>query len=356
VIARLQSELSELCVLGDFNPEERTGPAIWLRLVIADKANDVKVPSDVTPILYLPGVRRQDLRAVSNCPEHLKPLAELQYRGVIWSQVNAKDWTIASFLQSGQGGLGLDIAQDNESKNAMRLALFRLLDERIDLLEGKHLDKDYFNKLLTGGDPVRDLLLWIDNPSTFRENCDSNTWNAFAAIRKSQLKFDPEKDGELEAAERLAERAPPWENVWQRFADAPRKYPNIPAQIRKTNLPQTRSLFPDLGGWPQWNDKKENELRGGLKSVVELAPGDARAKISELERSHADRRQEVWAELGMSPLAMALEHLAALAKITEDSLAAGTAAEMTAAYQVSGWQADDHLLRALAAVKSDDDL
>ena len=70
VIARLQSELSELCVLGDFNPEERTGPAIWLRLVIADKANDVKVPSDMTPILYLPGVRRQDLRAVSNCPEH----------------------------------------------------------------------------------------------------------------------------------------------------------------------------------------------------------------------------------------------------------------------------------------------
>ncbi|MFV2068234.1 MAG: BREX-1 system phosphatase PglZ type B [Pirellulales bacterium] len=356
VIARLQSELPELCVLGDFAPAERTGPAIWLRLVIADKADEVKLPSNVTPILYLPGVRRQDLRAVSNCPEHLKPLAELQYRGSIWSQVNAKDWTIASFLQSGQGGLGLDVAQDSPAKNAMRLALFRLLDERIDLLEGKHLDKDYFNKLLTGGDPIRDLLLWIDNPGTFRESRDTNNWNAFAAICKSQLKFDPDKDGELEAAERLAERAPPWDNVWQRFADAPKKYPNIPAQIRKTKLPQTTTLFPDFGGWPQWNDRKEAELRGGLKSVVELPPGDARRKIGELERSHGERRQEVWAELGMSPLAMALEHLAALATITADSLAAGTAADMAAAYQTSGWQADDHLLRALAAIRSDDDL
>jgi hypothetical protein len=137
VIARLQSELPELCVLGEFAPAERTGPAIWLRLVIADKADEVKLPSGSTPVLYLPGVRRQDLRAVANCPVHLQPLAELQYRGVIWSQVNAKDWTIAAFLKSEQGGLGLDVVGDQETTSAMRLALFRLLDERIDLLEGK---------------------------------------------------------------------------------------------------------------------------------------------------------------------------------------------------------------------------
>ena len=32
----------------------------------------------------------QDLRAIENCPESLKPLAELQYRGQMFSQVNAK--------------------------------------------------------------------------------------------------------------------------------------------------------------------------------------------------------------------------------------------------------------------------
>jgi hypothetical protein len=356
VVARLQSELPELCVLGEFNPAERTGPAIWLRLVIADKSDEVKLPSDMTPILYLPGVRRQDLRAVSECPEHLKPLAELQYRGVIWSQLNSKDWTIAAFLKSSEGGLGLDVAQDNEAKSAMRLALFRLLDERIDLLDGKHLDKDYFNKLLTSGDPIRDLLMWIDTPGEFREKCDTNAWNAFTAICKSQLKFDPNKDGELEAAERLAEKAPPWDSVWQRFADAPRKYPNIPAQIRKTKLPQANTLFPDFSGWPQWNDRKESELRESLKGIDSFAPGDARKKISELDGNHGARRQEVWAELGMSPLAVALEHLVALANVTNDSLAAGTADDMAAAYKARGWQADDQMLKALACVTTEDDL
>ena len=42
------------------------------------------------PVIYLPGVSRQDLRAVETCPDHLKPIVELQYRGVIWSQINAR--------------------------------------------------------------------------------------------------------------------------------------------------------------------------------------------------------------------------------------------------------------------------
>ena len=123
VIPRLQSELAELLVLGDYTPESRTGPAIWLRCVIAGQVENVSLPEDRTPILYLPGVSRQDLRAVESCPDHLKPLAELQYRGVIWSQINAKDWTILAYLKSDQGGLGLDVAQDNDAKNAMQLAL-----------------------------------------------------------------------------------------------------------------------------------------------------------------------------------------------------------------------------------------
>ncbi len=157
MIPRLQSELPELLVLGDYAPERRTGPAIWLRCVIAGKVSDVTLPTDRVPVFYLPGVSRHDLRAIEDCPDRLKPLAELQYRGVIWSQANAKDWTIMAFLKSDQGGLGLDVAQDKDAKTAMQLALHRLLDEELELLKGKRLDKDDFNSLLTGGDPVRDL-------------------------------------------------------------------------------------------------------------------------------------------------------------------------------------------------------
>ncbi|WP_198426502.1 hypothetical protein, partial [Acinetobacter baumannii] len=106
VIPVLQAELPELLVLGDYDPEQCTGPAIWLRCLIAGLVDDVSLPEGAIPILYLPGVSRQDLRAVEGCPDSLKPLAELQYRGVIWSQVNAKDWTILAYLKSDQGGLG----------------------------------------------------------------------------------------------------------------------------------------------------------------------------------------------------------------------------------------------------------
>ena len=123
VMPALQGALPELLILGDYVPEKHTGPAIWLRCVIAGKIEDVALPAERTPILYLPGVSRQELRAVESCPELLKPLAELQYRGVFWSQVNAKDWTIRSYLKSDQGGLGLDVTQDNDTRHAMQLAL-----------------------------------------------------------------------------------------------------------------------------------------------------------------------------------------------------------------------------------------
>ena len=109
---------------------------------------------------------------MESCPDLLKPLAELQFRGVIWSQVNAKDWTVLAFLKSNQGGLALDVAQDTDSKHAMQLALYRVLDEEIEMLRGKHLDKDYFNTLLSGGDPVRDLLQWLDQGDAFKKTRD----------------------------------------------------------------------------------------------------------------------------------------------------------------------------------------
>ena len=73
VIPRLQEELPELFILGDYSPEKRTGPAIWLRCVVARKIDDMKLPADRPPIIYLPGISRQDLRAVESCPDHLKP-------------------------------------------------------------------------------------------------------------------------------------------------------------------------------------------------------------------------------------------------------------------------------------------
>ena len=350
----LQAELPELMILGDFAPDKRTGPAIWLRCVLAGQAPDVPLPPDRTPIFYLPGISRQDLRAIESCPDHLKPLAELQYRGVIWSQINAKDWTILAFLKSDQSGLGLDVAQDNETKNAMQLALSRLLDEDVSLLAGKRLNRDYFNTLLTGGDPIRDLLQWLDQGEAFQASRGENEWQAFVEVCTSQLGFNPRNDGLLAGAVRLANHEGPWHGVWERYCEAPKRYPNIPAQIRKCR-PPSDTLFWHMAdgsfdGWPQWNEDQEKSLHRDLMALAKVPAQVARTKIRDLEKQHGHRRSLVWAELGDAPLACALAHLAFIAANTGNGLAAGSLDDLVAGYHGQGWRVDDAVMRALARV------
>ncbi len=357
IMPLLQAELPQLMILGDFAPEKRIGPSIWLRCVIAGKAPDVSLPKDETPILYLPGISRQDLRAIESCPDHMKPLAELQYRGVIWSQINAKDWTILAYLKSDQGGLGLDVTQNNDTRNAMQLALNRLLDENIALLKGKRLDKDYFNTLLTG-DPIRDLLQWLDQGDVFQVSRSENEWKAFVEVCKSQLAFDPQNEGILAGASQLANHEGPWHTVWERFCEAPTRYPDIPAQIRKCAMP-TVDLASDErthGGWPQWNDNQEKNLQNDLMVLVNAPSHEARAKIKDLEKLHGHRRSLVWAELGDAPLARALEHLATIAENTKSSLTAGSVDDLVAGYCSYGWRVDHGIIQALAQMDSPADL
>ena len=357
VVPVLQAELPELMILGDYAPEKHIGPAIWLRCMIAGQVPDISLPENRPPIFYLPGVSRQDLRAIESCPDHLKPLAELQYLGVIWSQINAKDWTILAYLKSDQGGLGLDVAQDNDAKNAMQLALYRFLDEDISLLKGKRLDRDYFNTLLTGGDPIRDLLQWLDKGDAFQSGRGENEWKAFVEVCKSQLAFDPLNEGVLSGATRLANHEGPWHAVWERFCEAPKRYPDIPAQIRKCQHP-TFDLFADeedAGGWPQWNDSQETDLHQTLMTLDREPAHKARQLLLQLEKKHGRRRNLVWAELGDAPLSCALEHLATIAEITKTGLAAGSVEDLSVGYGSHGWRVDDGVIRALAQVNSSAD-
>ena len=72
--------------------------------------------------------------------------------------------------------------------------------------------------------------------------------------------------------------------------------------------------------------------------------------LAELDKSHAPRREWVWAKLNRSPLAQAVQHLAALAEVTQTALTGATTADMVKAYTESGWRADAAVLDALAAV------
>lgn len=360
VIQRLQEELPELFIFGKYGPGKRSGPAIWLRCVIAGKVDETSAPSNKRVIVYLPGVSRQELRGVEACPDELKPLAELQYRGSTWTQIaNGKDWTVLAFLKSNQGGLGLDVAQDQETKSAMLLSLYRLLDENVELLADRHLDKDYFNGLLTKRDHVREVLQWLDQGDAYRAQQDKNAWRAFVALCKSQLGFDPDKEGALEGGTRLAKHEGPWQAVWERFCESPRRYPKISTLLRRCQPPRDDMLWTvsheQYSGWPQWNEEQEEKLRHELLSLAGASPKESRCRILDLEVRHKNRRGSVWAELGEAPLALALENIAVLAQITGESLCAGTCEDLSAGYRTFGWKADDAVVRALSKIDKDED-
>ncbi|MBD5642223.1 MAG: BREX-1 system phosphatase PglZ type B [Desulfovibrio sp.] len=347
----LQAAMPELFILGDYEPQKRQGPAIWLRCVLGRSLADIDLPENLTPVIYLPGVGRRDLRAVDNCPKPLQPLAPLQYSGVFFSQANARDWTILAWLVSSDGGLGLDAAKDDASRKAMLAALPRLLREDSACLQGKKLDSDFFNSLLTGGDPVREILQWLNGDAEFRAARSENEWQAFVEICKSGFAFDPARDGLLCAAENLARHEGPWLKAWERYRESWRHFPNIEAQIRKCSPPNGTLdwyLSEKNSGWPQWNDEQEESLRKKLAALGSVASHECAARLLELEKIHAKRRDSLWAETGQAPLAHALRELAALAENSRASLAAGSIGDIVKIYAASGWRVDDAALKAMS--------
>lgn len=346
----LFDHLPTLAQLGPYKPEIRSGPAIWLRCLVARELEAKNWPQDAIPIFYLPGVSRQSLRAVDTCPAHLQPLAELQYRGVFWSHQNARDWTINAFLIT-KDSLNLAVAQDGSTQEALQRALLTLAEIPIDSLRGRLLEASDFDELLSP-DPTRDLLCWMSAPDDAQKSWPNAKWEAFRSICQAKYSFDPQTDGVLVAAERMDNQNEAWKQLWLRFTEAPRNYPGIPALLEQAH---PRLLIDDHSVWPRSNQNDENTLRDALNTLASMSRKDAVEHILKLEQHHAPRRDWVWSKLGQAPLANALQHLEVLAKTCTNSLGSSTPEAMAQHYQQDAWRADDAALQALAAVSSTPD-
>lgn len=354
LIPLLRELLPSLVQLGPYDPAARSGPAIWLRCLLAGELEAQGWSGEPVPILYLPGVSRQMLRAVESCPRHLQPLAELQYRGVLWSQQNARDWTVLAFLKSKEG-LSLDVAQDKATLDALQRALLMLADTPVETLRGRRLEGSDFDQLLSP-DPARDLLRWMSDPDTTRAGWTSAHWEAFRSICQSAFGFDPQADGALTAAERMAGREGTWKRVWLRFVESPRSYPAIPRLLEQAH-PAERLLFGDeRAAWPKFNRQAEDQLRAQLLDLAILTPTGAAQELVILEAEHGIRREGVWYELGLAPLAGAMKHLSVLATICGTALGGASPEEMANLYRQGAWRADQASLQALAAVERAEDL
>lgn len=356
VVPRLAERLP-LLTLGDYVPEQRKGPAYWIRCVLAGTLPEVTLPLEQIPIIYLPGISRQEIRAVEECPRLLQPLVELQYRGVLWTQRNGRDWTIAAFLQNKEGGLALPVASDQATREALLRALPRLVDESVAALRQEAPLQAAWLDVLLNPDEVRRILLWLNDPAGYRKQTDDATWQAFGNLCRQKYAFHPDKEGPIAAAKKLSQPQGPWQVIWQRYSEAPASYPNLPQLLRQARPSTQLALFEKpVEYWPQDNENAESALRERLLKLENALPNAAAAEISALEAEHGERRQWVWADLGQTPLAQALVHLHALAVQAQQPLAGGAFQELAERYSQSGWQTDAAVLRALQSVQTAQDV
>jgi hypothetical protein len=342
---KLRALLPELLVLGDYAPELGRGPAIWMRCVIEGTIVLEGLNSGRPPVLLLAGFSRQALRAGEDCPAAIRPLVELMYRGTLWLQPGGRDWSPQAFLTSKEG-LKLEVSKDEATKTALARALPELAVAPLEALRGRRLSAEDFDRLLTS-DPIRDLLRWMGDPEGAPARLGVNAWGAFRSQCRERFGFDPEKQPDVIAGERLARGEGPWREVWERFVEAPTAFPGIEGLLRRSQ-PSGHFTFGNEC-WPEVNEGLEAELAKGLAVLPQIPHAEACARVRALDLQHGERRSWVWSKLGAAPLAALLVPLCRLAEVAARPMAGVDLEALADDYRNRGWEGDAAAWEALAA-------
>lgn len=354
LVPLLRGRMPQLLTLGPWDASTRTGPAPWVRCALV-RSIEVDWPEHLPPVVYLPGVARDELRAVDECPEALAPLVGLQHRGRIWAEDDDHDWTLSAFLTSRDRGLGLDVANDATTKEALLLASRELAATAVEALRGRKLTATDFRKLLVD-DPVRELLLWLDDPEGFARRRTPEQREALEKLCTQEFALDLEKDTATVAAARLCEAAGAWAGVWKRFVEAAATYPGVLLRLRDV-VPPAQLTSDARRRYPKIDAAMEDELRQALASLADVAHADAQRRVLELDKRHGERRAWPWASVvGGAALAKALEHLAVIARGVAHPLSGDTPDAMAEAWTGGAWRVDLAALRACASVQREADL
>ena len=346
----IKQYLPELIELGEYDADNRTGPAIWIKCAISNKLEELNLPQDRTPIIYLPGVGRKDLRAIEICPEHLQPLAELQYRGCWWAYNTAgRDWSVSSFLSNEKVGVNLNIAQDGKTQDAMQLVLSDLLLEKPENLRDRKLEANDFNGLVAD-DPIKDLLAWLNDAEAVKSQWSTQKWQVFTSQCQQEWGFDVTSSSSKTIASLLCSQEGNWNLVWQRFSDTTALYPKLISQLEAV---KPLDLAYDASAYLSLNLEDEKQLEVDLSQLKGLMPAEARTKIYNLFAQHKERLDWLWFKLGYSPFVAILAELDVVAQYTKQSFTGPDVETMANAYKQSFWQADASALKAMALTKND---
>jgi hypothetical protein len=356
VIPMLQEKLTHLIVLGTYESAKKQGPAIWVKCMVSRTLPEANWAEGTIPVVYLPGMSKTDIRNTAYGDLELQPLAEYQYTGVMWLQENGKEWTVNAFLQNREEGMNIKIAQDAVTREILKKALPLYLTDSELLYVKERVDYDYLYNVIFP-EFVSALLKWICRGDEFLKSLGEDRKEVFRRICLDRFGFEADHKNIKSIIEKLAKRKNGWEQVWQYYSHSPYKYPEVESWLRSLT-PEGISLWSDeaeISVWPQLNDEKENDLRNALKKIAKMSSLEAVRFLQELQTVHSPRLAWVWAELGLSPLAKSVEHLATMTKISSESYPAATIEDIEDYYVKTGHQCDMHMRKAYAAIKTEND-
>lgn len=356
VIEVLQESIPHLLIYGSYEPTKKQGPAIWLKCMVAKTLPAANWDADSIPIIYLPSMAKSDLRDVEHAVFNFQPLLEYQYTGTLFLQENGKEWSILAFVENPINGLGIKVAKDNATKDALKKTLPAIFQDREVFANKTNIDADYLNNQLFL-DIIPAILKWMCKGDAFLKTMDSGKQEVFTNLCKSQYDFEPDHKNIIAIAEKLGSQKNSWIYVWQLYANAPHKYPEIEGLLRKAkpaDLGVGMYALPDES-WPQVNEQKEVTLAQALTKAVKMDLVKALSYMQELEHEHGRRRNWVWYELGKSPLAEALHFLVKMASKSKEDYSSPTIETIKNYYTSSGYLVDQFMRKALAAVKSEKD-
>ena len=356
VISVLQENIPHLLMYGSYEPLKKQGPAIWLKCMIAKVLPEATWEVDAIPIIYLPGVAKSDLRNVENAIFNFQPLLEYQYTGTLFIQENGREWSILAFVENPINGLGIKVAKDNATKDALKKTLPSIFQDREVLANKTFIDADYLNNQLFP-DIIPTILKWMCKGDEFFKNIDAGKIEVFTNLCKSQYEFEPDHKNIKAIAEKLGSQKNAWKYVWQLYATAPHKYPEIEGLLRlakPADLGIGVFALPDES-WPQINEQKEEMLAQTLTKAAKQDALKALDTLKELEAIHSVRRNWVWFELGKSPMADALYYLVQMASKAQESYSSSSIEALKVYYTTNGFWVDQFMRKALAAVKSQKD-
>ena len=356
VMEVLQESLPQILIYGSYNPTKKQGPAIWLKCMIAKMLPEADWGPEVTPIIYLPGVAKNDLRNVENAVFNFQPLLEYQYTGTLFIQENGREWSILAFVENPIIGLGVTILKDNATKSALKKTLPTIFQDREVLSNKSVIDADYLNNQLFP-DIIPTILKWMCKGDVFFNNMEAGKKEVFINICKTQYEFEPDHKNIKAIAEKLGTQKNLWKYIWQLYVTAPQKYPEIEALLRSAKPADlgTGIFALPIESWPQVNEKKEEALASAIGKLAKLDASKALITLLELEKEHCVRRNWVWFELGKSPLVKSLYFLVQMASKTTETYSFTSIENLKNFYVTSGFSVDQNMRKSLASIKNKKD-